>query len=127
MTRDIPRIYASITDMLRENISCFKVISDTSEKFEVIGTIPTKQGKHKMDGMYFATVVPKSKDVRLYFFPIYTHAEGTDPIITDELRKFLKGKTCFHVRYLNDHISDNLKILISTGVALYQRDGLLAK
>ena len=126
MTKDINEIQAKLIDILKEQIDVLKISAETENKFEVSGTIEAMQGKKKVDGIYFASVVPKPKDVRFYFFPTYTHKEQIGEL-PENLKKALKGKSCFHVKYMDDEIEDNIKELVETAVKLYQADGLLAK
>ncbi len=81
------------------------------------------QGKQKVDGHYFASIVPKPKDIRLYFFPIYTHADQFN--LSPELRKMLKGKSCFHIRKLDDELSSEIASMIDLGIHLYRTDELI--
>ena len=126
MTKDINEIQAKLIDILKEQIDVLKISAETENKFEVSGTIEAMQGKKKVDGIYFASVVPKPKDVRFYFFPTYTHKEQIGEL-PENLKKALKGKSCFHVKYMDDEFEDNIKKLVKTAVKLYQADGLLAK
>jgi len=126
MTKDINEIQAKLIDILKEQIDVLKISAETENKFEVSGTIEAMQGKKKVDGIYFASVVPKPKDVRFYFFPTYTHKEQIGEL-PENLKKALKGKSCFHVKYIDDEFEDNIKELVKTAVKLYQADGLLAK
>jgi len=126
MTKDINEIQAKLIDILKEQIDVLKISAETENKFEVSGTIEAMQGKKKVDGIYFASVVPKPKDVRFYFFPTYTHKEQIGEL-PENLKKALKGKSCFHVKYIDDEFEDNIKELVETAVKLYQADGLLAK
>ena len=126
MTKDINEIQAKLIDILKEQIDVLKISAETENKFEVLGTIEAMQGKKKVDGIYFASVVPKPKDVRFYFFPTYTHKEQIGEL-PENLKKALKGKSCFHVKYMDDEFEDNIKELVKTAVKLYQADGLLAK
>ena len=126
MTKDINEIQAKLIDILKEQINVLKISAETENKFEVSGTIEAMQGKKKVDGIYFASVVPKPKDVRFYFFPTYTHKEQIGEL-PENLKKALKGKSCFHVKYMDDEFEDNIKELVETAVKLYQADGLLAK
>jgi len=91
--------------------------------FEVAGTKPAMQGKKKVDGYYFATVMPKPKDVRLYFFPLYTHVDEFD--LSSDLKKCLKGKTCFYIKKLSPELETEIKAMIAKGVSLYEGDGLI--
>ncbi len=126
MTKDINEIQSKLIDILKEQIDVLKISAETENKFEVSGTIEAMQGKKKVDGIYFASVVPKPKDVRFYFFPTYTHKEQIGEL-PENLKKALKGKSCFHVKYIDDEFEDNIKELVKTAVKLYQADGLLAK
>lgn len=81
------------------------------------------QGKQKVDGHYFASLIPKSNDVRLYFFPIYTHADAFT--LSEELKKCLKGKSCFHIKTLSLELETEITEVVRTGVRLYKNDGLI--
>lgn len=94
------------------------------DNFEVAGSIPVMQGKKPVEGHYFASLVPKPKDVRFYFFPIYTHPDQFDHI-SDELRKSLKGKSCFHIKRLPESLHSEWQKVIEQGVKLYQSEGII--
>ena len=126
MTKDLDEIRETLTNILKEHSSVLKVIADTKDKFEVSGTIEAMQGKKKVDGIYFSTIMPKPKDIRFYFFPTYTHKDQLGEL-PENLKKALKGKSCFHVKYMDDELEQNMKELVKKSVELYQADGLLAK
>ena len=125
MIKDVGEMQSILIKILKTHESVFKIVSDVPEKFEVIGTVPAIQGKKKVEGMYFSTVIPKPKDVRLYFFPAYTHADEIKADIPTNVAKCLKGKSCFHIKKMDDELQTNLEALIQKGVELYKRDGLL--
>jgi hypothetical protein len=125
VTKDLNEIADRLKNVLNKHSRVFRVTSEQPENYQVSGTIPTMQGKKKVDGIYFASVVPKPKDVRFYFFPLYTHKDGIDSLLTDGTRKFLKGKTCFHIRYLTPEIEQNLQLITDEAVRLYQNDNWL--
>jgi len=124
MIKDINEVREKLVAVLREYEGVLKITSDTTDKFEVTGTIPAMQGKKQVDGMYFATVIPKLKDVRLYFFPVYTHREEIGALPAD-LKKALKGKSCFHVKSIDEAFEANLRALVKQSIVLYQEAGLL--
>mgnify|MGYP001455552244 FL=1 len=126
MTKDINEIQAKLIDIIKEQMDVLRISAETENKFEVSGTIEAMQGKKKVDGIYFASVVPKPRDVRFYFFPTYTHKEQIGEL-PENLKKALKGKSCFHIKYMDNEFEENLKELVKTAVKLYQADGLLAK
>lgn len=113
-----------LTSMLRAHEGDLRITSDSPEKFEVTGTREAIQGKKKVDGFYFATVLPKPKDVRFYFFPVYTHVDKIGEL-GPELKKMLKGKSCFHIKKWDDDIEKELDGLIKKAIDLYKKDDLI--
>jgi len=124
MKTDLQEIRNSLIGNFDDFIGPLQVRKNSEATFEVAGTIEAMQGKQKVDGYYFASVVPKPKDIRLYFFPIYTHADAYQSL-SPELQKCLKGKSCFHIKKLSPEMEGEIKEMIQTGVELYQKDGLI--
>ncbi len=123
MKSDLTEIQTTLKDLLKAQAPALRVRHDEEKKFESCGTKEVMQGKQKVDGHYFASVIPKPKDIRLYFFPIYTHVDQFD--ISAEAKKALKGKSCFHIKKLSPELEVEIKGMIEKGVALYKKDGLI--
>ena len=126
MTTDLNEIKAKLIQALEKHSRVLKVTSNSADKFEVHGTIRAPQGKQMVDGIYFASILLKAKDVRFYFFPIYTHKNAIDPLVSADVRKFLKGKSCFHVKKLDEEMLGSIGNMIDEGIKRFQADGLLA-
>jgi len=109
-----------IKNILKKYVPPLKIRKDSANAFEVWGTKETILGKKKIDGIYFATVVPKPKDARLYFFPIYTNPKEFENI-SGNLRKCLKGKSCFHIKNLDADLEKDIKLMIKTGVTIFKK------
>ncbi|MEL6593981.1 MAG: hypothetical protein AAFQ68_28015, partial [Bacteroidota bacterium] len=60
-----------------------------------------------------------------YFFPIYTHVDAHDWDLSPELQKFLKGKSCFHIKKLSPEVEAEISGMIQKGIELYQADHLI--
>ena len=123
MKTALPEIETFLKETLKAHCPPLQVRKDGDAGMEVAGTIPTMQGKQKVDGFYFASVVPKPKDIRFYFFPIYTHSDAFKP--SEELKKALKGKSCFHVKKLSPEMEKEINEMVNTAVQLYQKEGLI--
>jgi len=121
---ELKDIQDRIISLLKDHQPSLKIVADKADKFEVAGTVEVMQGKKKVDGHYFATVMPKPKDVRFYFFPAYTHKEELGEL-PENLQKALKGKSCFHIKTMDASFEKNLKTLIKKSIKLYKKDGLL--
>lgn len=124
MEEKIVKIQQDLIELLKEQLGHLKVSKESAEVFEVSGTKEVMQGRQKVDGHYFASVMPKPKDVRLYFFPIYTHPEAYSDI-SPAFRKALKGKSCFHIKNLDEELKAEIRGAVKKGVELYQKDGLI--
>ena len=116
MKTDLSEIRETLQNMLTRHTPPLRVRRQSAENFEVAGTKETMQGKQKVDGYYFASVMPKSKDVRFYYFPIYTHADQFAGI-SEELRKCLKGKSCFHIKALDDEKGNQTRAAKRLGIS----------
>ena len=125
MIKEVSHIKNELIDLLKEHLGPLKINVDTEENFEVTGTIPALQGKKMVDGFYFASVKPKAKDVRFYFFPCYTHADQFENLSQD-LSKAKKGKSCFHIKYLTPSLRKEIKEIINKGIKLYKEAHLLS-
>ena len=123
MKSDLKEIQTTLKEMLHAQAPALRIRHDEAAKFEACGTKEVMQGKQKVDGHYFASVIPKAKDIRLYFFPIYTHVDEFS--LSPDLKKFLKGKSCFHIKKLTPEVEEEIKGMILKGVDLYEGDGLI--
>lgn len=123
MITDLLQIQGTLQQLFREQTPPLKIRKDNENVFEVAGTKEAMQGKQKVDGFYFGSVVPKPKDIRLYYFPIYTHPDQFD--ISEDLSKCLKGKSCFHIKKLSHELAAEIKEMIQLGVELYIDEGLI--
>ena len=123
MKSDLKEIQNTLKEMLNAQSPALRIRHDEAAKFEACGTKEVIQGKQKVDGHYFASVIPKAKDIRLYFFPIYTHVDEFS--ISSDLKKYLKGKSCFHIKNLKPEVEGEIQEMIKKGVELYERDELI--
>lgn len=123
---EIADIREKLKNMLEGHLGTLKIRVDKPNNFEVNGTIVAPQGKKMVEGIYFSSIMPKTKDVRFYFYPAYTHPdEFTD--LSEPLKKMKKGKSCFHVKYLDAELEKEIDEMIAKAITVYQQDGLLAK
>lgn len=117
-------IQEALQQILMGHVPPLRLKVNKETQFEVSGAKEVMQGKQMVDGFFFASLVPKPKDVRLYYFPIYTHAKEFEHI-SPELRKSLKGKSCFHIKKLSPELEKEIKQMVEKGVELYKKDDLI--
>ena len=124
MKTELTEISSTLKALLNQQTpSPLKIRKDNEATFEVAGTIEAMQGKQKVDGYYFASVITKPKDIRFYFFPIYTHPDQFK--LSDELQKCLKGKSCFHIKRLTIEMEKEINSIVVNAIKLYKKDNLI--
>lgn len=123
MITELTEIEATLQSLFKAHVPPLQIRKDNENVFEVAGTKEAMQGKQKVDGFYFGSVVPKPKDIRLYYFPIYTNVDQFT--ISPELKKCLKGKSCFHIKKLSPELLEEISEMIQKGVDVYLEEGLI--
>lgn len=116
-------LYSKVFDLLKKQSPPLRIRKSTDEMAEFCGTKERMQGKQKVDGYYFGSVVLKPKDVRLYFFPIYTHVDEFQ--LSTDLKKMLKGKSCFHLKNMDVKLLEEVGEMIKKGVRIYEKEDLI--
>ena len=72
--------------------------------------------------MFFAGLVIQKNHVGLYYMPLYTD-EAAKVVSSDILLKHLKGKTCFHIKELDNAVTSEIKQTLKLGYQAYQLRG----
>lgn len=120
---EIAEIYQTLKQLLLEQVPPLQLKHKEDRTFEVTGTKPAMQGRQKVDGFYFTSLSPKPKDIRFYFFPLYTDPDAFK--LSDDLKKMLKGKTCFHIKKLDNDLITEIRAMIAKGVEIYRKKDLV--
>ncbi|QNR22776.1 hypothetical protein [Croceimicrobium hydrocarbonivorans] len=120
---DLAEIQSFLAQSLKEQCPPLRVRKEGPGGLEVCGRKETMQGKQKVDGYYFASTAAKPKDIRFYFFPIYTDPELFQ--LSEGLQKMLKGKSCFHVKKLSEEQQAEIRKIIALGVNRYNEKELI--
>ena len=123
MKTDLSEIQHILKSLLKKHVPPLMIKIDSEHNFGVYGRKEAMQGKQKVDGYYFASVVPKPRDIRLYFFPIYTHPDTFE--LSTELKGYLKGKSCFHIKKISPDLELEIAAIIQSGVEIYLENNLI--
>ncbi len=71
---------------------------------------------------YLAGITMQKNFVGLYIMPIYSHTQLTRNL-SPQLRKMLKGKSCFNVNQADSAILSEIDKLLKEGKAIYKKQG----
>ncbi len=78
----------------------------------------------KKEGVHFASLLVQKGYIGLYLMPIYV-----DPLLKNSthpsLLQLLKGKSCFHIKKLDDTLKVHVENAIQAAYELYASKGLL--
>lgn len=70
---------------------------------------------------YFAGIIMQKNYVSFYFMPVYSHP-GNFNSIRPELKKYLKGKSCFNITDLTEESIEEIETLLKKGIQLYTKE-----
>jgi hypothetical protein len=76
----------------------------------------------KRDEVYFAGLIVQKGYVGFYFMPVYSDPEK-QAMFAPGLLSLLKGKSCFHVRRLDDELAASIDAALAKGFELYVERG----
>lgn len=76
----------------------------------------------KRKEVYFAGIVIRKDYVGFYYMPVYTEPD-IKSIFHPSLLKLLKGKSCFHVKKLDDILLQQISDALAAGFKLYKQNG----
>lgn len=86
-----------------------------SEKDVVIDGRPRKE-------VYFAGLIVQKGYVGFYYMPVYAEPERKK-LFAPELLELLRGKSCFHVKRLDDELVSQIRDALAEGRRLYAARG----
>lgn len=76
----------------------------------------------KRNEVYFAAVMIHRGHVGFYFMPVYAAPE-MKMLFDPALLKLLKGKSCFHIKKLDDILLSYIESALAEGYKLYKEKG----
>jgi hypothetical protein len=114
----IEETFSKLSEIQDKHVPILISPSDQPGQKEWKGTKEVMQGRKKVDGIFFGSIVKKPNDVRFYFFPIYTHPDSFS--LSIKLKKMQKGKSCFHLKSMDNELMKELEGMIDNGVDLYR-------
>lgn len=76
----------------------------------------------KRNEMYFAAVTIRKDYVGFYYMPVYAEPE-MKTVFDPALLKLLKGKSCFHIKKLDESLLAHIEDALAEGYRLYKEKG----
>ncbi len=87
-------------------------------------TVEIAPGK-KMEEVWFSGLLIQKGYVGFYFMPVYDTPELKGEL-HPELLKCLKGKSCFHIKKMDETVAAHVKEALQKGYNLYKKKGWIS-
>lgn len=111
-------VYKKLKELIIENTIEFNDHRSLSNRYEVWNKIDIEILGKKRSEIYFVGIIVQSNYVGFYFMPIYVQTELSN-VFSANLLKHLKGKSCFHIDYLDEELILDITKALEIGKKLY--------
>ncbi|UCC94040.1 MAG: DUF1801 domain-containing protein [Thermoplasmata archaeon] len=95
---------------------------DLDSKYDLWSFKDVEIAGRKRKEVSFATIIIQSSYVGLYYMPIYTDTDLAY-VFEPELLATLKGKSCFHIKRMDDTMRAQIDKALRVGYDLYEERG----
>jgi len=122
MQEELVQIYNRLKKILKEYEEPLKPKFDLDSKYDLWSFKDIEIDGRKRKEVYFAGLIIQSSYVGLYYMPVYADINLKD-VFEPELLSMLKGKSCFHIKKLDDKLEKQIKKALKIGYNLYKKRG----
>jgi hypothetical protein len=122
MTTDLDIIFNDLQEIMKEYDG---ILTRKSDKMIQNGLWTGKEailGNRKYPDMFFVGIGKNKDNIGLYYMPVYMHPE-VKAMLHPNLVKLLKGKSCFHIKMLDDSMKIHIKEALKIGIDLFRQKG----
>jgi len=99
-------------------------LSSSGGQVALISKKPVEILGRKKDELCFASALVQKGYVGFYYMPVYGDPKVKE-LISPELLKCLKGKSCFHIKSYDKKIFSQIKDALTVGYSLWHKRGWL--
>jgi len=124
MQEHLVEIFQKLKQILKEYEGQLKPKFDLDSKYDLWSFKDLEVAGRKRKEVSFASLIIQSKYVGFYYMPIYTDTTLQD-VFEPELLSTLKGKSCFHIKNLDDQLEEQIRKALKIGYELYKERGWL--
>jgi len=110
------------TILLQQVQGNLTVQGDSGGQVHLYSIKPVEIMGKKRGGVYFASLLVQKGYVGFYLMPVYVDS-FLKQSIEPELLKLLKGKSCFHIKKLDDILKSQVQKALQEGYDCYAKKG----
>jgi len=119
---DIKQIFLSLKELLQAYRPPLAAKVEDDKRFDLVSVKDIVIEGRKRKEVYFASIILQKDYVGFYYMPVYSNPEMKS-IFQPELLSLLKGKSCFHIKRLDDQLREQIRVSLEDGFALYKTRG----
>ena len=119
---DLDLIFSSIKGMLETYRPPLVAKVEDNRRFDLASIKDVVIAGRKRKEVYFASIIIQKGYVGFYFMPVYTTPEMKE-FFAPELLSLLKGKSCFHIKKLDNKLLARIRKALKDGFKLYKSRG----
>ena len=116
------QIFAQLKTLLQAYQPPFTPKHDEPGTYDLWSFKDVEIAGRKRKEIYFAGLIIQKGYVGFYFMPVYGDPE-IKRVFQPELLKLLKGKSCFHIKKLDETLLAQIKKALEIGFRSYQEQG----
>ncbi|MFX1386519.1 MAG: hypothetical protein ACFE9M_04820 [Promethearchaeota archaeon] len=124
---NLEKIFKELKKILEKHSSNFLIknqyIGSQSKQnkpaFHLYGSKDVSLFGKKPQPTYIAGVIQQKNYVSFYFSPIYSHRDFFKNLSID-LKKFLKGKSCFNINKITPQLLEEIEDVLKLGIKKYK-------
>jgi hypothetical protein len=118
------KIFHKLKNILLDYAPPMLVVTDDAGKFELVTNKEITMRGAVRKNLCFASLMVQSSYVGLYLMHVYARPENIQQL-GPELRKALKGKSCFHIPKLDGNLSAQIRSALDQGLVCYRELGFI--
>ena len=120
MSKELKSIFDQLKPILNKYEPPLTASHDFDSRYELWSEKEIELNGKKRDKVFFASIIIQSNYVGLYHMPYYADTEVRKNV-KPELLKLLKGKSCFHIKNLDQKLLKQIKATLENGFKVYKK------
>lgn len=116
---DLQEIFKRIKELMKKYENPLIAKIDYGSRYDLWSVKDIVVEGRKKKEVFFAGLIIQSNYVGFYYMPVYTEDKIKD-MFSDDLLKLLKGKSCFHIKKLNEDLEKQIDNALETGYIMYK-------
>lgn len=122
MQEELVDIYNQLKSILKKYENPLLPKLDLDSRYDLWSFKDVVIDGRKQKEVFFASVIIQSSYVGFYYMPLYTDTSLKE-VFSPVLLTMLKGKSCFHIKKIDENLKNEIKNALDIGYELYKKRG----